>query len=116
MRDLFEAPERLTIISTGTMVIVTTGDGRTTRLAPDGTKVKDESTGIERRTRWDAGKLVSEISGVLGGRVTETYARQAETGKLEVIVAVQGRDGDQDERGSAPERRGPGRRVYDKAQ
>ncbi len=43
MRDLLEAPERMTITRTESMVIITTGDGRTTRLATDNSKVKDES-------------------------------------------------------------------------
>lgn len=114
MRDLFDAPERLTITSTGSMVIVTTGDGRTTRLAPDGSKIKDDSTGIERKTRWEAGKLVSEISGVIGGRVTETYAVQPDSGRLEIVLAMQGGDGGQNGRGPGPEGRGPRRRVYDR--
>lgn len=113
MRELFEVPDRLTITSTETMVIVTTGEGRTTRLSPDGSKVKDESTGIERRTRWEPGKLVSEVSGVMGGRVTETYAVQPETGRLEIVVAMQGGDGG---RGGGPGGGGPRRRVYDRNQ
>lgn len=113
MRDLLEAPERLTITATETMVIITTGDGRTTRLAPDGSKIKDESTGIERRSRWEAGKLVSEISGVPGGRVTETYSVQPDSRRLEVVVEMAGGDGRQNGRGPRPESRGPRRRVYD---
>ena len=58
-----EAPERLTIVRTESLVIVTTGDGRTTRLSPDGKKIKDDSTGIERKSKWDGNKLVTEITG-----------------------------------------------------
>ena len=111
MRDLFEVPDRITITSTETMVIVTSGDGRTTRLSPNGSKIKDESTGIERRTRWEAGTVVSEISGVMGGRVTETYAIQPETGRLEVVVAMQGGDGG---RSAGPGGGVPRHRVYDR--
>lgn len=115
-RDLFEAPERLTITITDSMVIVTTGDGRTTRLAPDGSKVKDESTGIERRTRWDAGKLVSDVSGVVGGRVTESYSVLPESGRLAVVVVMPGGDSRQNAGGPRPESRGPLRRVYDRVE
>ena len=68
MRDLLESADRLTIVETESMVIVTSSDGRTTRLSPDGKKIKDENTNVERRTRWDAGKLVCEISGLGRGR------------------------------------------------
>ena len=56
VRAIMEAPERLTIVRTESLVIITTGDGRTTRLSPDGKKIKDESTGIERKTKWDGNK------------------------------------------------------------
>jgi hypothetical protein len=73
MRELMNPPKHLTIVQNGSMVILTGPDGRTTRLATDGKKVKDESTQIERRTKWEDERLVSEISGVGGGKVTETY-------------------------------------------
>jgi hypothetical protein len=34
-------------------------DARTTRLSADGKKIKDESTGMERKTTWENGNLVS---------------------------------------------------------
>src|SRR5437762_6921281 len=55
MREITNPPDRLTIVQTGALVIVTGGDGRTTRLSPDGKKIKDDNTGIERTTMWDAG-------------------------------------------------------------
>ena len=51
IREILEAPDRLTITRADSMVIFTTGDGRTTRLSTDGKAVKDESTKIERKTR-----------------------------------------------------------------
>jgi hypothetical protein len=87
LRDITEAPERLTITQTDSMVIMTTGEGRTTRLSPDGKKVKDDSTHIERKTKWDGGKLVSEISGAGPGKITETYSVDPEHHQL--IVALQ---------------------------
>ena len=87
LRDVMEAPERLTITQTDSMVIMTTGDGRTTRLSADGKKVKDDSTHIERKTKWDGGKLVSEISGAGPGKITETYS--VDPGHHQLIVALQ---------------------------
>jgi hypothetical protein len=130
MRDLLEAPERMTIVRTDSMVIITTGDGRTTRLATDNSKVKDESTGIERRTRWEGEKLVSEISGAMGGKLIETFELAPETGRLVVTVSPEGRQrggsdsgtngapdaGSAADEAAAPMRGGARRRVYDPQQ
>jgi hypothetical protein len=87
VRDIMDAPQRLTITQTESLVIITAGDGRTTRLSPDGKKIKDESTGLERKTRRDNGNLVSEIT---GGRekITETYAVDREHHQLTVTLKV----------------------------
>jgi hypothetical protein len=87
LRDIMEAPGRLTITQADSMVIMTTADGRTTRLSTDGKKVKDDSTHIERKTKWDGGKLVSEISGAGPRKITETYSVDPEHHQL--IVALQ---------------------------
>jgi hypothetical protein len=103
MRDILEAPERMTITETESMVIITTGEGRTTRLSTDGKKIKDQSTGIERKTRWEAGQLVSEISGAGPEKITETYSGNAETRQLTVMLQF----------GNNQSRRTPVHRVYD---
>lgn len=90
LRDEMQAPDRMTVVSTETTIIITTPDGHTTRLATDGKKVKDDSTGIERKTKWDAGKLVSEISGLGRGKITETYSADAELKQLRVRLDVDG--------------------------
>ena len=90
LRDEMHPPDHLTIVQSDTMIIITTRDGRTTRLAPDGTKVKDESTGVERRTKWDGGKLVSEVTGLGSGKITETYSVDAELKQLRVALAIDG--------------------------
>jgi len=128
MRDLLEAPTRMTIVRTESMVIITTGDGRTTRVATDNSKVKDESTGIERRTHWEGEKLVSEIAGAMGGKMTETWEIAPDTGRLVVTLRAEGRqrrgtndghpDGNPDDGGGAggPAGAPPGgtrTRVYD---
>jgi hypothetical protein len=90
LRDELEAPERLTIVESGSMIILTAGDGRTTRLSADGKKVKDESTKVERRTKWDAGKLESEVSGLGQGKIVETYTVDAEHKQLRVTLNIEG--------------------------
>jgi hypothetical protein len=105
LRDIMEAPERLTITQTESMVIMTTGDGRTTRLSTDGKKIKDDSTKLERKTKWDGGKLVSEIDGAGPGKITETYSIDPEHHQLGVAVHV--------ENSRLPKGAGDLRRVYD---
>jgi hypothetical protein len=104
MREILDAPTRMTIVEADTMVIVTGADGRTLRLSTDGKKVRDESTGIERKTRWDGEKLVSEITGAGPGKMVETYEVDAETGRLRRTVQA-----DRD-RGTRP----PRYHVYDR--
>jgi len=90
MRQEMQAPDHMMIVSSDTTIIITTPDGHTTRLATDGTKIKDESTGIDRRTKWDGGKLVSEISGLGRGKITETYFVDAGSKQLRVKLDVDG--------------------------
>jgi hypothetical protein len=90
MRDEMQAPDHLTITQSDTTVIMTAGDGRTTRLSTDGKKIKDESTKVERKTTWDAGKLVSEINGLGQGKITETYTVDAERKQLHVALQIDG--------------------------
>jgi hypothetical protein len=87
IRDIMDAPERLTITQTESLIIITAGDGRTTRLSPDGKAIKDESTGLQRKTRRENGNLVSEIT---GGRdkIIETYAVDPEHHRLTVTVRI----------------------------
>ena len=87
-RAIMEVPDRLTIVQTETMVIVTTGDGRTTRLSLDGKKIKDDATGIERQTKWVADKLVSQITGAGPGKITESYAVDS-NGRLDVTLDIE---------------------------
>jgi len=93
MRDIMTAPDHLVVTQTDSMVVFTSADGRTTRLAPDGKKVKDDSTKIERKTKWDGDKLVTEISGIGRGKVTETYALDAEHHQLRRTLVMEGRGG-----------------------
>jgi len=104
MREIMEAPERMTITQSETTVVITTGDGRTTRLATDGSKVKDASTGIERKTKWDKNQLVSEISGAGNGKITQTFAVNPDSHQLTVTLDF----------GGGTNRRPAVHHVYDK--
>jgi hypothetical protein len=93
MHDIMTAPAHLTVTQTDTMVLITSEDGRTTRLSPDGSKIKDDSTHIERKTKWDGAKLVSEINGLGGGTIMETYDVDAEQHQLHVTLQTEGGHG-----------------------
>jgi hypothetical protein len=95
MRAMADQPGHLTITQGDSLVIVTTGEGLTTRLAPNGKKIKDENTKIERKTKWDSGKLVSEINGLGPNKITETYAVDDEHHQLSVTVVMDGSHGQQ---------------------
>ena len=90
IRDITEPPAHLTITQSETMVVLTGPDGRTTRLATDGQKVKDENTKMERKTKWDGGKLVSEISGLGPGKMTQTFSVDPEHHQLRITVLMEG--------------------------
>lgn len=89
MRDELTAPDHIVVTHSSDMVVITTADGRVTRLAPDGKKVKDDNTKIERKTRWDGDKLVSEIKGLGRGTITETYTLDPEHHQLHVALSME---------------------------
>jgi hypothetical protein len=90
MRDVTNPSDHLVITQTDSMVVLTGADGRTTRLSPDGKKIKDENTKSERKTKWDGGKLVSEISGLGPGKMTQTFAVDPEGKQLRITVLMEG--------------------------
>ena len=91
IRDILNPPDHLVITQTESMIVLTGADGRTTRLSPDGKKIKDENTNVERKTKWDGGKLVVEISGAGPGKITQTYAVDPEHRRLRVTALVETR-------------------------
>ena len=93
MRDLTDPSEHLTITQTDSMIVITGADGRTTRLSPDGKKIKDENTGVERKTKWDGARLVSEVSGLGPGKATQTFTVDPESHQLRITVQIEGRGG-----------------------
>ncbi len=90
MRDIMEPPDHLTVTETESMVLITDAEGRTTRLSPDGRKIKDDNTGIERKTRWEGDKLVSEISGAGPGKITQSYAVDPERHQMRITASIEG--------------------------
>ncbi|HEV3141584.1 MAG TPA: hypothetical protein VGY57_13765, partial [Vicinamibacterales bacterium] len=91
MRDVMDPPDHLVITETGSMIVLTSADGRTTRLSPDGKSIKDDSTKVERKTKWDGGKLVSEISGLGPSKMTQAFALNPELHQLRITVQVESR-------------------------
>jgi hypothetical protein len=91
MRDITNPSEHLAITQTETMVVLTAADGRTTRLSPDGKKVKDDNTKVERKTKWDGGKLVSEINGLGPSKMMQTFSVDPEGKQLRIIVVIDGK-------------------------
>jgi hypothetical protein len=89
MRDIINPPSHLIIADTGSMIVMTSPDGHTTRLSPDGQKIKEENTKIERKTRWDGEKLVTEINGVGQNKITQTFSVDAERRQLRVAVLIE---------------------------
>jgi hypothetical protein len=87
-RDIMNPSGHLTIVQTDSMIIITGSEGRTTRLSPDGKKVKDESTKLEWKTKWDGAKLVSEITGLRSGKIIETYSVDPEHRQLHLAIQL----------------------------
>ena len=107
LRNIVRPATRLTISHTETMIIIVTSDGVTTRLVPDSSRIKDESTGVERRTRWQEARLTSELTGLGPGRISETYAVDPATRQLIVTLQLPPRRNSDEKTGRTL------RRVYD---
>ena len=90
MRDVMNPPDHYAITQTESMIVLTAPDGRTTRLAPDGKKIKDDNTKVERKTKWEGGKLVSEINGLGPSKMTQTFAVDPGSHQLRIAVHVEG--------------------------
>jgi hypothetical protein len=90
IHDIMEPSERLVITQSETMIVITTAEGRTTRLSPDGSRITDDNTRIERKTRWEGDKLVSEITGAGPGKIRQTYALDPERHLLRITATIDG--------------------------
>ena len=89
LREIMNPPERLTIVESNSMIILTSGDGHVERLTANGKKIVDDSTKIERKTKWDGDKLVTETSGAGSPKITETYWVDPEHKQLHVGVQME---------------------------
>jgi hypothetical protein len=92
LRIILQPGDHLTITESDSMILITDQDGYTTRLSADGKKIKDENTNIERKTRWEAGKLISEINGAGRGKITQTFSTDVEAHQLRIAIETEGRD------------------------
>ena len=90
MRDVVNPPEHLVIVDAGSMIVLTGQDGRTLRLSPGGKGIKDENTGVERKTTWVGDKLVSEITGLGPTKITQTYSVDPEHRQLRIVAEFDG--------------------------
>lgn len=88
MRDLTNPADHLTIVQADNMIIMTGQDGRTIRLSPDGKKIKDDATKIERKTKWAGPNLESEISGLAGRKITQSFSVDPERHQLHITLQI----------------------------
>jgi hypothetical protein len=89
MRDVMNPPDHYVITQTESMIVLTAPDGRTLRLSTDGKKVKDDNTKVERKTKWEGGKLASEINGLGPSKMTQTFAVDPESHQLRITVQME---------------------------
>ena len=90
LRIILQPGDHLTITQSDSMILITDQDGYTTRLSADGKKIKDENTKIERKTRWEAGKLISEINGTGRGKITQTFSTDPDAHQLRIVIETEG--------------------------
>jgi len=109
MRELMEAPSRLTIARDGDAVALVDEDGRVRKYVADGKTEKHQlSAGtVQTKARWDGPSLVIEMEAREGFKVKRTFALEPGTGRLAVTTSVEG--------SRAPQDRPPLKAVYDRA-
>jgi hypothetical protein len=93
MSDLLNPPAHLIVADTGSLIVMTAPDGRTTRLSPDGKKIKDDNTKVERKTKWDGDKLVSEINGLGPNKITQSFSADPEHHQLHIALQIENKSG-----------------------
>ena len=85
MRELariaFDSPDELVVSEEGDAIRFIDDEGHATRLTANGEKTLEAigALQIERRTRWEKGRLVTEVKVKDGGgEVKRTYARDGD--------------------------------------
>jgi hypothetical protein len=91
MDDIMRPADVLTVTQGDGEVTIAGDDGRTTRLFPDGRK--DANGKVERKSKWDGGRLVTEIHAGSGPTVTEAWWLSPDGRQLQSSVLFQSRDG-----------------------
>ena len=91
MDDVMRPADVLTVTQGDGEVTMVGDDGRTTRLFPDGRK--DANGKVERKSKWDGGRLVTEIHAGTGPTVTQAWWLSPDGRQLQSSVLFQSRDG-----------------------
>jgi hypothetical protein len=109
MRELMEAPARLTMALDGEAVAFVDEDGRVRKYVANGRAEKHQLTAgtVQTKTRWDGPSLVIEMEAREGFKVKRTFALEPGTGRLAVTTVMEG--------SRAPQDRPPLKAVYDRA-
>jgi hypothetical protein len=96
MDDVMQPADVLTITQGEGDVTIARDDGRTLRLYIDGRKAREADGAIERTTRWDGPRLVSEIKVGDGPKITESWWLAAEGKQLQASIRLQMPRGDRE--------------------
>ena len=108
VRALLEPVERLTITEDGDIVTLVDGEGRVEKLVPNGQKETHlvGNTQAELKTRWEDGRLVSDMALVGGVKFRRTlWVEQASDGVRRLTIEFK-------PEGGMGEGRPPVKRVY----
>jgi len=89
-RDLLEIAEILTFVVTPDAVTITDDLDRERTFPVDNRRRRYRlgASEFSARVRWDAGRLLREIEGTFGFRMTETYFLSPDASRLFVIIRV----------------------------
>jgi hypothetical protein len=96
MDDVMQPADVLTITQGERDVTIARDDGRTLRLYADGRKAKEANGAVERTTRWDGPRLVSEIKVGDGPKITESWWLSADGKQLQASIRLQAPRGDRE--------------------
>jgi len=109
LRELMEAPARLTMALDGEAVAFVDEDGRVRRYVANGQAEKHQLAAgtVQTKTRWDGPSLIIETEAREGMRLKQTYSLEPGTGRLAVTTSMEG--------SRAPQDRPPLKAVYDRA-
>ena len=80
-RMAFASPQEIVVSTRGDIVRVVDDEGHVTELKADGSKVEEPAAGmtLERRTRWDKRRLITEFKPKDGGgEVKQVYTREGD--------------------------------------